>query len=55
MSPTWRREDNDELREARGIQVELADSARILMAVAQRLSALVAELNAEAEDDDGDA
>lgn len=49
MSPYWRREDAAELREARQIQVELAEAAAILTTVAGRLSALAAELNEEAE------
>lgn len=52
MSPTWRREDQNALIEARRIQRELATAAATLTSVAQRLSDLVAELNAEAEDDD---
>lgn len=47
MSPDWRREDQTDLIEARRIQVELAEAAATLTSVANRLAALVAELNAE--------
>lgn len=51
MSPTWRREDTDALMQARRVRVELAESASILSAVTDRLLALAAELNAEADAD----
>lgn len=50
MSPDWRREDTEELKESRRVQAELAESAAILSNVSQRLLALVAELNAELDE-----
>lgn len=57
MSPTWRREDQRALIEARRIQRELVEATGTLKAVADRLLTLVAELNddeAEPEDDPDD-
>lgn len=54
MSPYWRREDNEALREARRVRVELAESASILSMTADRLLALAAELADEADPDGTD-
>ncbi len=53
MSPMWGAAQEAQLVESRRIQVELAESAALLMAVSQRLSDLVAELNAESEPEGG--
>lgn len=46
MMGTWRDPNgNDEWVKARQVQVELAESAAVLMSVAGRLSQLVADLN----------
>lgn len=54
MSPTWRKEDQSALMEARRMQVVLAEVTATLTAATGQLNELLAELSAEAGEDDDD-
>lgn len=52
MSPSWHREDDAQLNEARRVQAELVTTSQALATMAQRLLELAADLNAEAAEED---